>query len=438
MNNLKFNSLGITLILMISIFFTSCTKDDTIAPNIDAPNIVSTNTLNSRMPSLNWGDLTPQQQADFARFLGRLWGDGLPNNLNNLTGAKFTTKPTKHNQIYDRLKGIFDLPNNSTRLNLPDFWNYWVDALPGNNPGDPQILREAVKDPNFIAGLIDTEGSIRHNGISRYLIEDQTYIPSHPDENRGWGLRNFGPNRIIQLFSLLEETYGFSDTKIRIGSKEFNYAQKNQAIDEINSKYDSAKAMNENPNTGSSGFTVKIFINPAHFVELRSYGYWEKQNCDDTKCRFRSPAPDDASLNILTSDFPDNLSQVDETQDVENFQILHKESNLIMSSDLEIVPGTQGNLVTWSTIDVDGEYFRIVSNKNGKWLKVNTSESLSLVSTENTGWQTQWKTKQLDNGYFYLINRKFNNQYLRVGKGSTEVEIGVYGKRANWKFESVN
>lgn len=404
---------------MISILYTSCTKDEVIKQtNTIETNDQLANTLSSRMPpSIDWCDLTPQQQADFARFMGRLWGDGRPSDLDNLTGSRFTSKSAKHNQIYDRLKDIFDLPNNNTRQNMPNFWNYWIDALPGNNPGDPQILGEAVKDPNFIAGLIDAEGGINHNGQSRYLIDDQTFAPNDP--TKGWDLQNFKPGRMSQLFCLLEETYEFSNTKIKIGPNEFNYAQKDQAIDELNARY----------NNGTN-FTVKIFIDPAHFEELRSYGYWEKQNCANAECRFRSPAPDNASLNILTSDYPDVLT--------EYFQILHKENLGVIGSDIELTPTTQDGSLTWSILDVDGEYFRIVSKDNCKWLKAHNNMNLDLVSDQNTGWQTQWKKQQLADGYFYLINKKFKDKYLRADIGKTKVKLGAKGKQAQWSFSSIN
>lgn len=434
MNYLKSNLFIITIILTISIFYSSCTKDEVVKQThtVETNNEL-VNTLSNRMPSKNWEDLTAQQQADFARFLGRLWGDGVPNDLNNLTGSKFTGKSTKHNEIYDRLKNVFDLPKNNTRKNMPNFYDYWVDALPGNKPGDPQILREAVQNPNFIAGLIDAEGGTGHQAGTRYLIEDQTYAPSHPDESRDWGILNFGPNRIIQLFSLLEDSYGFTNTKIRIGNTEFFYAQKEEAIQELLERYNQAKVMNENPATGSTGFTVKIFINPAHFDELRSYGYWENQNCNNDDCKFRSPAPDDASLNILTGNFPDILSE-----NPDCFQILHMENNMVISSDLELVPISQNNSLCWSTINVDGEYFRIVSNKNGKWLKAHNSMELGLVSDQNTGWQTLWKKKLFADGNFYLINKKFKDDYLRADINKTKVKLGVKGKQAKWIFSSIN
>jgi len=319
MNNLKLKIFISTVILVISIFYISCTKDEVIKQtNTVVTNDQLSNTLSSRMPSVNWDDLCLQEQADFARFLGRLWGDGIPSDIINLTGSKFTAEAARHSQIYDRLKNIFDLPKNNTRRNLPNFWNYWIDALPGNNPGDPQILREAVQDPNFLAGLIDAEGGIMHKAGTRYLIEDQTYAPSHLDQKKGWGLRNFRPGRIVQLFCLLEDVYGFDKTKIRIGTDEFNYNEKQEAIDTLINRYNRAKAMNENPNNGSAGFTVKIFINPKHFDELRSYGYWEKEVCNKgcesangmciDECKFRSPAPDN-SVNVLTGDFPDILKE---------------------------------------------------------------------------------------------------------------------------------
>jgi len=89
-------------------------------------------------------------------------------------------------------------------------------------------------------------------------------------------------------------------------------------------------------------------------------------------------------------------------------------------------------------IDVDGEYFRIVSNNNCKWLKVHNNMNLDLVSNQNTGWQTQWKKQQVENGYFYLINRKFKDKYLRANINKTKVKLGVKGKQAQWSFSSIN
>jgi len=68
-------------------------------------------------------------------------------------------------------------------------------------------------------------------------------------------------------------------------------------------------------------------------------------------------------------------------------------------------------------------------------LKITHYVELALVSNQNTGWQTQWKKQLFADGNFYLINKKFKDDYLRADINKTKVKLGVKGKQAKWIFQ---
>jgi len=433
----KFALFSLLAMLIVSVFLTSCEQEDILLPIQEELAKSFSKSINGS--AIEYDRLSDQQQADFSRFLGRLWGDGQPSDLVNKTGSKFRQglKP-RHAEISDRLKNMtidgitnpFNLPANNQSKDLPDFWNYWDNSLPGGNPNDPQILRDALRNPNFLAGLIEGEGQANHTQNNSYVIDDHFYAPSHPDKTI-YGMLNFGPNRMIQLFLLVGETYGFKNTKIQVANDVYDYAERNAAIAALNAKYNEVKAMNEDPNSGSELFAVKIFIDESYFDELRSYGYWELGN------GFRTPAPDDdPSLNILTGDKPEILDEVSGTMSFFNnfFQIHHKDTDLFLSSAPGLKSSANDNSLIWTALDTGDEYFRVVSKDNNRWLKALEDGTLMLASTANTGLQTQWTKKKLSNGYYLLINRRFGT-HLRVNNGA-RLRHGSSGSPAHWSLSN--
>lgn len=431
------HSISVLLVLVIFLF-ASCEKD-TITDVIknEVVQEQSYSLFSKQNTSIEYHQLTNQQQADFARLLGWLWGDGKP--TSNGSGTKFTGFHPKYNQVFNRLKNLtvngnsnpFNLPLSGDNKKLSDFYDYWDNALPGGNSSDPDILRDALKNPNFLAGLIDGEGFKNHAPGSVYYIDDQTYAPSHPKKTN-YGMITFGPNRMIQLFQLLGETYGMTNTVMQIGRDNYSYTQRCEAITALISRYNLAKATNENPNLGTDAFTVRIIIDNTDFSVLRSYGYWNQNG-------YRSPAPDDATLNKLTGNYPDMLTEVTGTMSFfydnqQYIRIRHTNTNTFLSSNIILSSSGTSNSALWSKLDVDGEHFRIVSNDN-KWLKGFSDGSVNMASTQNTGWQTQWKTRELSNGRFLITNRLFPDKHLRVNN-DTNVRIGSKGSKAHWSFES--
>jgi hypothetical protein len=251
---------------------------------------------------VDYQDLTPQEQADFSRWLGWVWGDGLPNDLNNLTGIRYTGPNSsqfdnRYRELVDRLLesplGLV-LEGGNNRRRILDPWDYWTDAIPGGNPNDPQLLIDAVKNPNFLAGIIDTEGGNCGSTNNNYYIDDHTFSPSHPDTDRGWGLLNFGPNRMIQLFHLIGGVYGFEKTRMEVGVDQPRYlygdeVERNTAILMAIDRFNDTKAHNiealMNGETGRS-LRIRIYIDEEDWDTFRSYGYWTNPsrypNCNNS------------------------------------------------------------------------------------------------------------------------------------------------------------
>ena len=263
---------------------------------------------NASGQSSDYDKLTSQEKADLARYLGWVWGDGRPGFDGR--GVLYSGGNRNYNATVQRLAQVrFDGRTNalgfptSGNLNLTRIWDYWEDSLPGGNPGDPQILRDAIRHPNFLAGILEGEGQIFHsNPNADFSVADQSYAPSHPD--RIYDIANFGPNRMIQLLRLLAETYRFTNPSISIGDKRYQYnTQLCEAINEIHDEYDRRRQMNKSGRL-VSGFTVMVFIRPPFLDKVRSYGYFEKPRGD-----YRTPAPD-SQLRITRSSFPDQNTEV--------------------------------------------------------------------------------------------------------------------------------
>ena len=253
--------------------------------------------------SSDYDKLTVQEKADLARFLGWVWGDGRPGYQG--TGILYKGGNPNYNATVKRLAQIrFDGRTNpfgfpvSGNLKLTHVWEYWNNSLPGGNPGDPDVLRDAIRHPNFLAGLLEGEGQIFHsNPSANFYVADQSYSPSHPDKL--YDIANFGTERMVQLLRLLAETYGFSNPTISIANRRYAYnTQLCEAIEHLRDEYDRRRASNERGDL-VSGFSVKVFINPANFDEIRDYGYFEKLDG-----KYRTPAPD-SLLRIIRNSLPD-------------------------------------------------------------------------------------------------------------------------------------
>ncbi len=435
-------------VMLISILFTACQKESPIEllqERITGKHQQSSNAKFAQ--SSDFDLLDDQEKADLARFLGWIWGDGRPFDTNNGTGAEFKGGHSKYSSTVKRLVAIdlnndgninpFNLPESGNRKLLPNIWDYWDNALPGGNPGDPQVLRDALRNPNFLAGLIDGEGFIAHSSSKDYYIDDHTYAPSNPEKSL-YGILNFGPERMNQLFCLLGETYGFTNTEMHFGNKKFVYATQHcEAMEALRTRYDLAKATNENPATGNDIFTVKIIINPADFATLKGYGYFPISTG-----KYRTPAPDnDGTLNILTGDKPEIIPEVQGGMTFfeggsTGIHISHTETNGYLNSDLDLVPFANDNTVSWELVDLGNGYFRIVSlddSKTKKWLQAWENGTVKMTGDKSTGSKTQWEQIALSNGS-YLLKNKFYADYLRIGN-NLEIKRGASGKAAHWTME---
>jgi len=177
--------------------------------------------------SSDYDKLTSQEKADLARYLGWVWGDGRPGF--DGTGILYKGGNSRYGATVARLAQIrfdgrtnpFGFPVGGNRKHAR-VWDYWENSLPGGNPGDPQVLRDAIRHPNFIAGILEGEGQIFHSNPSQdFYIADQSYSPSHPDKL--YDIANFGTERMVQLVRLLAETYGFTNPSISIGGRKYQY-----------------------------------------------------------------------------------------------------------------------------------------------------------------------------------------------------------------------
>jgi len=383
--------------------------------------------------------LNDQDQANLSRWLGWVWGDGIPNNLADSTGIKYTGPSAnrlpefdkRYNEFTESLAAVdlgMILANggtNTRRIREP--WDYWIDAIPGGNIEDSDLLRDVVKNPNFLAGIIDTEGG-RDNGL--YYIDDHFYAPSHPDTRKGWGLRNFGPNRMIQLYHLLGDTYGFGKTFMEVGKNGTFYTYNNQteretAISSFIDKYNSSKAMNENGNANL--FRVRVYIHSDDWETLRSYGYWIPP------ARYPRSGGDLVILEEGDQARAD-LENVDESEYV---LLQHKSTNKLLRSDIELTASEEGDATLWKLIDIGNGYFRIASKADNLWLRAISNKLLQTVPDTFQGHQTQWKIKELSNGSYLITNRwKYGNN-LRVNS-QIYVRHGSSGATAHWNIIGLN
>ncbi len=239
--------------------------------------------------SVEYDALSLQEQADFSRWLGWVWGDGNPIDTDSLTGVRYTGPShepfnTRYDELVDRLL-LSDLPivlanggTNTRRFKEP--WDFWTNSIPGGAPNDSQLLRDAIRNPNFLAGIIDTEGG-NCGSTNSYYIDDHFYAPSHPDTTKGWGLLNFGPGRMIQLYHLLGSTYGFEKTSMQVGitgdrlvyADEFERAT---AIQTVVDQYLITEAINQSATNNNEAqlLRVRIYVDSSDWNEIRAYGYW--------------------------------------------------------------------------------------------------------------------------------------------------------------------
>ena len=387
--------------------------------------------------------LSGQEKADLSRYLGWVWGDGKPGN--DGTGILYKGGNPNYADTVARLAAIsFDginnplgFPESGNRL-LNHAWNYWDNSLPGGNPGDPEILREAIRHPNFLAGILEGEGQIFHSDPGAdFYVADQSYAPSHPD--RIYDIANFGPERMIQFYLLLEETYGFRNTAVSIGNRKYGSETHHCEVFELlRQEYEQRRIQNESGNL-QSGFTVKIHVQPPYFDAIRNYGYFEKNGGN-----YRTPAPD-SGLRIIRSSLSGQNAEASgpmtffENDGIAGTRLRHSSGNYL-NSDLTV--GFSGNSSDqlWRVINVSNGYNRIISQNSSlikNVLRGYEDGALTLTSESNTWHQTQWEFIPVANvsNQYYLRNR-FSGLYLRVTSAGT-VEHGVPGTAARWTLEGV-
>ena len=116
-------------------------------------------------PASEYDDLTAQQQADLSRFLGWVWADGKPLNTDQVTGIRSEVRHAKYQAVVERLLAVPELgmqlantdgEPDKRKIKAP--WKFWNHSLPGGNPEDPRLLRDAIRNPNFLAGVIEGGG----------------------------------------------------------------------------------------------------------------------------------------------------------------------------------------------------------------------------------------------------------------------------------------
>lgn len=392
--------------------------------------------------SSDYDKLTLQEKADLARFLGWVWGDGRPGD--DGTGIIYQGSNRNYGATVARLAEIrfdgrtnpFGFPTGSNRR-LTQAWNYWDDSLPGGNPGDPEVLRDAIRHPNFLAGLLEGEGQIFHNNPDApFYVADQSYSPSHPD--RSYDIANFGPERMVQLFELLAETYGFSNPSMTIGNRRYHYdSERCQAIEDLQELHDQRRAQNESGDL-QSGFTVRVFINPINFPEVRNYGYFEKFDG-----RYRTPAPD-SQLQIIRSTRSNQNTEASGSMtffdnEVREGTRLQNLSGDFLTDDLIGAPSGGGGL--WQLVNLGNGYQRIVSRNSatvGRFLRAEPSGGVTLAPSTNTWHQTQWEVIPVSGepSQVFLRNR-FSGDYLRIAPSDLRLEHGVRGSAARWSLEGI-
>ncbi len=405
--------------------------------------------------------LSLQEKADLARYLGWVWGDGRPGADGR--GILYKGGNPNYTAVVSRLANVrFDGRTNalgfptSGNRKLVRAWNYWENSLPGGNPGDPQILREAIKHPNFLAGLLEGEGQIFHSDPNKeFYIADQSYAPSHPDKL--YDIANFGPERMVQLLKLMDETYGFKNPSLLIGKTSYDYATRgDEAIRQLRNRYRELDQQNRNGNL-QNGFTVKVRIKPRYFSQISSYGYFFKGDG-----KYRTPAPD-SQLRIIRSSFPDQNTEVSGPlsflgneggkNDVESeganpdsqpdgntagLRLLHS-SGGYLSSRLGIVGGGNRADVRWELVDLRNGFVRVKSRNTAaarSSLRATENAVVGLTGATTTAFTAQWRVESLPDasGRFYLVNR-FYGTYLRIASGNGSLQHGRVGEDAIWQVD---
>jgi hypothetical protein len=410
----------------------------------------------SQAHASDYQKLSLQEQADLSRYLGWVWGDGRPGF--DGSGILYKGANSRYKEVVSRLAEIrFDgrvnalgFPTGGDRK-LVRAWEYWENSLPGGNPGDPQILRDAIKHPNFLAGIIEGEGQIFHSNPDKdYYIADQSYAPFHP--NKLYDIANFGPERMVQLLKLLDETYGFKNPAISIGGVKFNYATDGaKAIQRLRTRYRELGEQNRNGNL-QSGVSVKVYIKPQYLDQIRSYGYFFKNSG-----KYRTPAPD-SQLRVIKTSFPDQNASVtgtlsflnDEQAEVaeanndgagaeapSGVRIQHS-SGKYLSSGPGLTSSAGGANVVWKLVDLGNGYFRVESQsapKKRNSLVAWDNARIGLAGAATRAFKAQWQIMSLNDGSssFYLVNR-FYGTYLRVSSSGTKLKHGVLGQRAQWRI----
>lgn len=313
-----------------------------------------------------YSDLSAQQQADLSRFLGWVWADGRPLDTSLVTGIRSEVSHGKYNAVVGNLleAGLgLELGKTNgvpSKIRIKEPWDFWNNALPGGNVGDPALLRDAIRNPNFLAGIIEGEGDT-NSADGDYYIDDHFHGPSRLD--KAYGLANFGPERILQLFELLGETYGFTNTVLEVGAganpPRYTYSELDAARADLQRKYDAAKAQNDGVNNGNGEdyrnlIRTRIYIHPTHWDTLRSYGFFFTGRIpispSGTPHRSVSNGPaSDLPLAEGTMSFFDAILTYDASVtrvDAESVQLSWTAPN---PSDVVDIQHSQ-NLVDWTTI----------------------------------------------------------------------------------------
>lgn len=403
--------------------------------------------FSSQAYSSDYHKLTGQEKADFARFLGWVWGDGRSGYDGRgilYKGGKpeYTALVTRLSEIrIDGKRNPFGFPESGDRR-VTHAFEYWYNSLPGGNPGDPQILRDAIRHPSFLAGILETEGQIFHSDpAADFYVADQTYAPSHPKKIHD--IAYFGPERMIQLVQLLEEVYGFSNPAISVGRTKYQYnTHRSQAFDAIRRQYSTRKRLNESGNLQPS-FTVKVYVKAPYFDEIRDYGYFAVKSG-----KYRTPAPD-YKLRIIRSTLSDQNAEANgsmsfgsmsfsESNSCVGTRIRHT-SGKYLNSDLSLAFLGNGADKVWELSALDNGHHQVISQTQGLSNRVlfgYADNALALAPTISTWNHSQWKVIRVANtSNRYLLRNRGTGTYLRVRNWDSAVEHGAPGTEAQWTFE---
>jgi len=389
---------------------------------------------------IGYDDLNDIQKAQLARYLGWVWGDGKPGINNDGDGIYYRVFNPSYEHI---IKGLVDIefngeknplsfPDSDDNIKLKRYWNYWHNSLPGGNLDDPQILQEAIKNPNFLAGIIEGEGQQGHQEQFRYfMIADQFYAPEHPDLTKAYDVRKFGPERMIQLYLLLKDVYGLDSVFMTIKGKRptGNELHGCEVIEALRIKYDFYKMKNEEAAqdedlTPEGGFPVKLYVRSSDYEAIRSYGYYPRGN-------YRTPAPDSDLRRLEVEEVAEH--------DVLGYKRFQHASGNYLNTDLNMVPLNNNHNFNWKLIDLKNGYYRIEpqnSSMDRKWLQAANNTVVRLAGESWTGFFTQWEKMPVPDtaNRYYLKNRR-PDSYLRVGNSQSILKHGGRGPAAQWIIE---